>query len=313
MDTRQLRLFIAIADRGSVTAAAEALDAAQPTLTKRLRELESELGASLFERRPRGMRLTAFGAAIEPHLRAALREIDNAGAEIVGMREGQRGRVRVSAGATWCSELLPRAVARLIARHAGVDVVVSARSRPDSMLALCRGEVDLALGPIDASDPPPPEIRQEKLTDDEMVVVGRLGHPLARRAPLELSHLLAADWALPDNSFARMRWSHLFQRIESELPRPRIETSSVELLLRLVAQTDVLTLLPTVRLRTPSAAGLMILPSVLPPLRRDAGLFLRRRGTPSPAARLLIREIREVAAEVAHMVQPTARDPVGRA
>lgn len=101
MDRRQLEYFLAIAEAGSFTRAAQALHVAQPSLSHSMRTLEGELGSPLFERHGRGVRLTAAGEALVGPARRAVRSFGLAANAVRGVSEGDFGRLRIVSSTSW--------------------------------------------------------------------------------------------------------------------------------------------------------------------------------------------------------------------
>src|SRR5262245_25695784 len=115
IEVRQLRAFVALVERGRVTAAAKALELAQSSVSEALAALERSVGAELVMR-GRGRdtaRLTAAGLALLPHARAILTAVDGAHAAVARVTRGARGNVSIVANESTSTYLLPRVLAEL--------------------------------------------------------------------------------------------------------------------------------------------------------------------------------------------------------
>jgi DNA-binding transcriptional LysR family regulator len=140
-----LRHFLLITESGTFTRAARRAHLSQPALTASIHKLEDDLGAKVFYRGRTGAALTAAGEALVPHARAALSAIDDARravAEIEGLHSGE---VRLGAGATACTYLLPPALAAFRALHPGVRFLLREATTGQVLEALEAGELDLGV------------------------------------------------------------------------------------------------------------------------------------------------------------------------
>jgi LysR family hca operon transcriptional activator len=145
MELRHLRYFIAVAEEGSfLTAAQRRLNTSQPSLSRQIRDLETEIGVKLLERQTRGVALTAAGRIFLDHARLALLQVEAAtdGAR----RAEQPEKLTFSMGFLAGQEVvwLPHAL-RIIREEApGVEITLCSQSSPDLALALMRGKLDVA-------------------------------------------------------------------------------------------------------------------------------------------------------------------------
>jgi DNA-binding transcriptional LysR family regulator len=145
MDLTRLRVLVAVADEGSVTAAAEALHYAQPSVSHHLAKLEAETGVTLVQRVGRGIRLTSAGRLLAERGREILGQVEAARQEVAAHAGLRTGRVRLAAFPSALATLVPAAAARLAAEHPGVELALTEAEPPQAMTALRHGEVDLAL------------------------------------------------------------------------------------------------------------------------------------------------------------------------
>ncbi len=140
-----LRHFLLIATHGTFTAAAERAHLSQPALSASVKRLEEDVGARLFDRGRHGAELTAAGTALLPHaqaVHAALASGRRAVAEIEGLHVGE---VRIAAGATATTYLLPKILARFRRKHEGIKFLLREGYALDIRASVASGELDLGI------------------------------------------------------------------------------------------------------------------------------------------------------------------------
>lgn len=190
MDPEQLITFSRVADRGSFSLAASAMNLTQPAVSNQMRRLSAAIGETLFVRQRSGMKLTPAGLALLPHARAVVRAHEGAQALASGLRGLEVGSVRVAASTTIASYLLPGVLARYRRAHAGLGVEQFVGNTAEVLDRLGAGGVDVALveGPVDRL---PLGIEQEVVRHDEVCLITLPDHPLAgdRREAGELDGL----------------------------------------------------------------------------------------------------------------------------
>src|SRR5581483_5426736 len=145
METRQLRHFLAVADCGSLTGAADRLGIAQPALTQSIKRLERHLGVPLFQRSRRGATLTTAGAAILEDVRASLARIDAAEAHARLIAQGRAGTLRIAFVASVSYEILPRALLAYRQLAPDVQYVLREMTNGEQVATLEKGEIDIGL------------------------------------------------------------------------------------------------------------------------------------------------------------------------
>ena len=296
MDLRQLEYFLRVAQRKNISTAASELNITQPTLTKSIKLLENQLGVKLFDRLPRGVPLTLYGATLLRHAEAVHVQIKDADDEITALRNGTFGTVRIGAGPAWLRRHLPAALAKVIAKHPDIRIQVDGSFDETLFRALKQSELDFVVAEIPAS-----EDRQDfivtPLTADRLGVCCRAGHPLAKRRNVKMRDLLQFPWLkAPRVTRAQSRLNALF--VANDLPSPKgtIESGSLALLLNVVRQSDALTYMVSKTLATPDGEGLVMLNVPGFTLSREAGIVTRRGGWLSPAAQHIIDELKIVCA-----------------
>ncbi len=145
MNLEQLRSFAEVARTGHFTRAAERLHLAQPSLSRQIAALETELGIELFHRTRGHVALTAAGERLLPLARRMLADADTARSEMAELAGLRGGRVRLGATPTLCTSLVVDVLAEFRARHPGVDIEILERGSRSLIAALVDGALDLAL------------------------------------------------------------------------------------------------------------------------------------------------------------------------
>jgi LysR family nitrogen assimilation transcriptional regulator len=172
MELRSLHYFLQIADEGSITRAADKLGVAQPALTRRIKQLESELGAQLLIRLPRGVRLTSSGRDFLEHARKVILAVGHAKDHVRGNTRAVQGRVvgRVVIGTspTLAPLLLPGCVARARQQCPGVSLKLVEGFSPQLLDSLFSGKLDLA---VMTNPPRSPALALTPLISEPLLVI----------------------------------------------------------------------------------------------------------------------------------------------
>ncbi|MET7331620.1 LysR family transcriptional regulator [Nonomuraea sp. NPDC005650] len=197
IDTRRLRTLRAVADHGTVTAAAAALHLTPSAVSQQLVALEHEVGHKLFTRDGRGVQLTAVGKIMLGHANEVLAQLERAKAEVAAYATGEAGEVTVACFATAIGAVLSPAIAALRATSPGLHVRVLDAEGDHSLAMLLDGEADLAItveyrGAPDAADR---RLSRLPLYAEPFDLVLPHDHPLAAEATL--TSLASETWIGP--------------------------------------------------------------------------------------------------------------------
>lgn len=188
MQFQQLVYFVAVAETGHFTRAAEQTHVAQPSLSKQIRALEDDLGAPLFSRARGNIALTPAGEALLPLARRILADVDTARQAVQELTMLRRGRVRLGATPSLSTGVLPDVLRQFRHSYPGIQLVVQEGGSRNLVRELADGELDLALIilPLQAGDP---ALATTPLFDDELVVASAATAP----PPSEQDRITVAD------------------------------------------------------------------------------------------------------------------------
>ena len=172
---RQLRVFLEVAQSGSMTRAAESLHLTPPAVSMQVKELESQVGLPLFDREGRQVSLSTAGEYFLVHARRLMGALKDAENSMARFRKLEQGMLTIGMVST-AKYFVPRLLARFREEHSGVDVRLRVTTNREQLLTMMQGgEVDLCV-----MGRPPKEVatRSEAFAAHPMVFVGPPGHPL---------------------------------------------------------------------------------------------------------------------------------------
>ncbi len=240
LDLRDIEYFAVIAEHRHLGRAAEALGLGQPALSIALRRLEKAADTKLVERTPKGVELTAVGAALLQHLGRLRLAREDLAREIADLAHGEAGYLRIGASPTNARAVLPEVCSTLLAGSPKLKLRISVHDNDALLPALRKGELDVVIG--HAQQLRDSGVTEIVIQEDEFVVYCSARHRLARRKSLLLAELADERWVATEaNAYAP--WLSLRQFFgERGLPAPKIALASpsIELNLRAVASSELL-------------------------------------------------------------------------
>ncbi len=319
LDVTRLRVLVAVARYGSVTAAARALNYAQPSVSHHLARLEAETGTKLIQRAGRGIRLTDAGRLLAERAAEVIGRLDAAENELAAYTGLRAGRLRLAAFPSALGTIVPAAAAMLREHQPGVDLRLTEAEPPEALRMLRAGYVDVALvfrysADVPATDGPDAKDQEAwtaagnpvarpgmSLSDDEGGGID-ITEGLRERLLLdEQVHLVTSAQAIAEPSadladYARHRWIAGCDRCRANLlrqcafagftPKIAFTTDDYIAVQALVAADLGVSTLPALALRAARHPGIRTVP--LPGVRRY--VFAVRYGDPPdpPAVNLLL-------------------------
>ncbi len=243
MELRHLRYFVAVAEEGSLTNAAERrLHTAQPSLSRQIRDLELELGVTLLERSARGIALTAAGRVFLDHARLALLQVEAAGE--AARRAARPDKAGFVIGFLTGHEVmwLPEALRILREDAPGVEITLMSQSSPDLAGALMRGKADVAFLRREAQAP---GLAFRHLIKEELVVILPVGHRLAARTTIRPRDLRGETYISPTRVAPVLKAAIDAYTVRSGIIlTPAFDAENLSSAMSLVASTGGVTLLP---------------------------------------------------------------------
>jgi LysR family transcriptional regulator, hca operon transcriptional activator len=295
MELRHLRYFIAVAEAGSLTVAAEqTLHTSQPSLSRQIRDLEDEVGAQLLTRRARGIELTPAGRAFLDHARSVLSQVE--AATEAARRVALPAKPRFSMGFLTGHELtwMPEALRILRDELPNIDVMISSQYSPSLADGLLKGKIDAAFLRRERGVP---ELAFRLLVKEPLVVILPGDHRLAALKVISPRDLVGETFVAVSNTAPVLR-----AVIDNYLKRsginitPAHEADHLSMGMSLIASTRGVGLLPTYAQNfLPSSVTSRPLKGDTPTIELVLGY---KKSNESPILKLLLSRLDELIARV---------------
>ncbi len=242
MELAQLDAFIAAAECGSFSRAAELLNVAQPSLSNRIQALEREVGQPLFERMGRGVKLTDAGNSFLPYAQRVLRTLHDGITTLEGTRDGTAGRLMIASAPAVSTYVLPRLLKVFCDNYQGVDVLVRTGHSDEVLQMVLDDDVQVGIGrPINH-----PEVHTVTLYQDELVLVVSAQHRFAKRGSVRVADLADDSLILFDRDSGYYSMIVGLFRDLGVVPHQQMQLDSIEATKKMVEANLGIALLPEV-------------------------------------------------------------------
>ncbi len=228
---RQLRLFLALADTGSVSAAARAMHVTQPTASMQLREISESVGLPLYEVISRKVYLTDAGRQLARTARAIVDEWERFGQTVNAMQGLTRGRLRVAVVST-AKYFVPRLLGSFCERHPGIDISLEVLNRDGVVQRLRENRDDLYVMSMPPQDV---DLEDQTFLANPLVMIAPAGHPLATRQRLPLKALAGERLILRERGSGTRLATDRFLEAQGFEPENWLELGSNEAIKEAVA------------------------------------------------------------------------------
>ncbi len=300
LELRELRHFLAVMEEGSFTEGARRCGVSQSALSQTIRRLEDRFGVALFDRGERRVTATAAGKAFAARARAVAVAAEEARGALASFADGTRGRVTVAVVQTVNAVLVPRLLGELTIASPSATFGVLELSAPEVEEAVASGEADFGVGFHPVSKP---MLDLQPLGKEELVLVRSLERP-ALPDPVPAAMLAELPWILLGKDYCTRRLVDAALALKGIELRPKVETNSIEGILSVVREGELVSLLPELSLQTVAGSGLVGSSVQGVDLRRRLLVLWRRNGYRSPLAVAFAKALKAAAASVGKAQSP---------
>ncbi|WP_248765380.1 transcriptional regulator CynR [Pseudomonas protegens] len=282
---RHIRYLLAVAEHCNFTRAAEALHVSQPTLSQQIKQLEESLGAPLFDRSGRSVRLTDAGQAYVAYARRALQDLEAARRAIHDVQDLSRGSLRLALTPTFTAYLAGPLLSRFYEQHSGIGLSIEEMTQDRLEAALAEDRLDLGIA---FAGEHLAEIESQALFIETLSLMVGPQYPQPERLPLSAEALGRQPLVLLSADFATRRHIDLYCRQQGIAPPIAAEANSVSAIVEMVRRGQLATILPSSIAR--EQPGLRTLALQSPPAPRRV-VLLGRKGAYRSAACQAFRQL----------------------
>jgi DNA-binding transcriptional LysR family regulator len=285
-----LQAFLAVLDFGSFHKAAETLNMSQPAVSRRVKALETALGATLLERTTRRVRPTSLGRELDPMLRRLVCEFENCVFSLGDFGVRHPGEVTIAAVPTAAAFFLPRVLKKFNTLHPDIRFRIVDLSAEEGLECVARGEAEFGINFLGAARS---ELTFTPLIEDDFVVACRSDHPFAARKSIRWNDLLGHSLIISQKSGNRALIDQALARSNLRLSWS-FEVVHLSTSFGLVEAGVGMSIVPRLARPFEEHPSIAVVPVRDPVVRRTVGIVERRTGQTSHAAaafrRLLVQE-----------------------
>lgn len=292
MELRHIRYFLAIAETGSFTKAADRLHVTQPTLSHQIKQLEQLVGTVLLERNTKETELTAAGRMFKPYCERILKEIEQSALAISELQGLMRGTLRMAVFHSYSHSMLPPILAEFALRYPGVHVTAQLVPRLDMERDLIGATLDFAVAYM-ADDHE--QIVAERLFDEELVLVVGSQHALATRKSMPMRELANLPLVLLTAEFGVRQYVERYLAGNGLAPHVVLDMNAIEPILATIRNSQLASVLAAGAIVDPNGLHIVRLNNPVP--KRSVGILWRRHGHRSAAAQRMAAMIKSAYAD----------------
>ena len=299
MNLKQIKFFLSVCKNKSFIKASYELNISQPAISKAISQLEYDLGVKLFDRVPKGVSLTEFGALFIKHAELITTDIRKAKDEIISKKEGRIGDIVIGAGPSAREILVPLACSRLINENRNIHIDVVAELSDDLSQDLDIGKIDMSISMLLKSN----ENQMENdyvyfpLYKDRVNLITKKDHYLQTKKTTQLSDTIKYNWILPKlkgNVFI----DDIFIKHALAPPVSSITYNSAKFALNLIENSDFIGFLPTQLIKPHINSNIKQLNLKEIDVEVTYGITFLKEKPISMSAHLLVNHLKEISSQM---------------